>query len=70
MLYPEGRLCVICAYQGHDVVRALALLAATEKRPETYQVMTRCGDQLACRDRCEAAGDRWPLASTPASPRA
>jgi hypothetical protein len=63
MLYAEGRICVICAHQGPDVIRALALLAPTAERSERYQAMTRCGDQLACRARCEAAGDQWPLSS-------
>ena len=58
--------CWICAFEGPDVERTLAYLSASDERPETYQPMVRCRDQIACRLRCEAAGDKWPL--MPAAP--
>lgn len=57
-----ARTCVLCGTTSVEVQPSLALLAATRERGERYERMDRCRDKLACRDRCEANGDDWPLA--------
>lgn len=57
-----ARVCVLCGITSVEVTPSLALLAATQERGQTYTRMDRCKDTLACRDRCEAQGDEWPLA--------
>lgn len=57
-----ARTCVLCGITSVEVTPSLALLAPTTERGATYTRMDRCRDRLSCRDRCEANGDRWPLA--------
>lgn len=59
----EGhRTCVLCGHGGllADVRPSLARLARPGPRG-AYVVLVRCRDGLACRERCEAQGDPWPL---------
>ncbi len=56
-----ARTCYLCGATSVEVQPSLALLAATRERGERYERMDRCRDKLACRDRCEANGDVWPL---------
>jgi hypothetical protein len=54
------RQCEICGVEGYDVKPSLALvdLPAGKWR---YETIARCRDARACRSRCEAAGNTWPL---------
>lgn len=59
----EGhRTCVICGHGGllSEVRPSLARLAKAGPHG-AYVPLVRCKDTLACRDRCEANGDPWPL---------
>jgi hypothetical protein len=54
------RQCEICGVEGYDVKPSLALVQlAGAKR--IFDTVTRCRDARACRSRCEAAGNIWPL---------
>jgi hypothetical protein len=52
--------CLICGATGPDV--RTALVAWREPvAGRTFEAIPRCEDRAACRERCEAAGDEWPV---------
>lgn len=64
------RMCVLCGAEGYDCLPSLAKLkvpvvgASDPSLNGAYQTFVRCKDARACRGRCEAQGDEWPLDDT------
>jgi hypothetical protein len=71
---PGWRICAICGSEGYHVLPSMAkllvpvtgILDPVTKQPDTgrngaYQTFARCRNASECRQRCEAAGDEWPL---------
>ncbi len=56
----NARTCVICGHEGPDVVRRLAWYEPPLPSGPVQQV-DGCRDTEACRVRCLAIGDTWPL---------
>jgi hypothetical protein len=55
--------CAICGFESHDVKPSLI----EWKDPidgVRFDFVPRCQDRAACRARCEAAGDPWPVPET------
>jgi hypothetical protein len=52
--------CVLC---GHDKPTDVRVSLARWREPEgaMYSAVPRCIDRKACRERCEASGDDWPV---------
>lgn len=55
------RSCEICDHEGLDVLPWLGRYP-TADGTMVFATVTRCKDAVACRARCEAAGNQWPLA--------
>lgn len=58
---PGWRYCAICGAEGYDVRPFIGLYRKVDGSGTEYAEVTRCKDTFACRARCEAAGDVWPL---------
>ena len=55
--------CVICGFESSSRLD-VALSLAHWSEPlagRIYDAVPRCRDRAACRARCEAAGDLWPI---------
>lgn len=66
----EGwRTCVLCGHGGMlSVVRPWIGRLAQPGPHGAFVPVIRCVDHAACRSRCEANGDPWPIAdATPAA---
>jgi len=65
---PHAAACVIC---GNDVAIEIRIALVEWREPvgkEIWSTIPRCVDVAACRARCEAIGEPWPIADgTPAS---
>lgn len=55
------RRCDVCGRDGDDVRARLSEM--TPEFPPRYQTLLRCQDSVACRERCEAVGETWPIAT-------
>ncbi|MBX3031439.1 MAG: hypothetical protein KF809_14935 [Chloroflexi bacterium] len=55
------RYCGICDAEGYDVRPGVGRYRRLDGPGTEIQTVTRCKDATACRQRCEAAGNEWPL---------
>lgn len=52
------RQCEVCYREGSDIERGWARY---REGKEPYQIIDRCVDRAACRQRVQERGDVWPL---------
>jgi len=56
----EMLACAICGAESHDVRMGLIEWRAPIDGVR-FDFVPRCQDRTACRTRCEAAGEEWPV---------
>ncbi len=57
----DGLPCVICGHEGADVHPQLIRWREPLEDGTRYDFVPRCDDREACRIRCTAAGEPWPV---------
>jgi hypothetical protein len=58
----EVLACVVCGQESHDVRMALIEWRHPLDGGAVFDFVPRCADRTACRSRCEAMGEDWPVA--------
>lgn len=62
---PEPLACHLCGSQDQgNRITLRAAAWATPREDKWFATIPRCRDSQACRERCETAGDVWPLTDT------
>lgn len=56
------RTCELCGHTGPDVKGSWARWRKPRPAQKPFDAIDRCVDRAACRARCEAMGDEWPVA--------